>query len=152
MFPPQCHLPGRLCNYCPAQKQDQLIGCSCCTIHNNFCLNNFSPHIHFCLLPLVNPRQSSGEDLRLSRGRPGFDSRSGRIFFAGKCFISFNVQFQVARVAQSVERQAFNLTVQGSSPCSGENLLMKMVEKMLAPRGIEPVTFALLARRSNQLS
>ena len=41
MFPPQCHLPDRLCNYCPAQKQDQLIGCSCCTIHNIFCLNNF---------------------------------------------------------------------------------------------------------------
>ena len=41
MFPPQCHLPDRLCNCCPAQKQDQLIGCSCCTIHNIFCLNNF---------------------------------------------------------------------------------------------------------------
>ena len=40
MFPPQCHLPDRLSNCCPAQKQDQLIGCSCCTIHNIFCLNN----------------------------------------------------------------------------------------------------------------
>ena len=29
-------------------------------------------------------------------------------------------QQTVARVAQSVEHQAFNLRVQGSSPCSGE--------------------------------
>ena len=47
MFPHQCHLPGRMCNYCPAQKQDQLIGCSCLGIHNNLCLNSYSPHIHF---------------------------------------------------------------------------------------------------------
>ena len=34
----------------------------------------------FISLPITTiPRQSSGEDLRLSRGRPGFDSRSGRI-------------------------------------------------------------------------
>ena len=31
---------------------------------------------------------------------------------------------QLARVAQLVERQAFNLNVQGSSPCSGEILFI----------------------------
>ena len=34
--------------------------------------------------------------------------------------INFGPSFQVARVAQLVERQAFNLNVQGSSPCSGD--------------------------------
>ena len=29
---------------------------------------------------------------------------------------------QLARVAQLVERQAFNLNVQGSSPCSGDTI------------------------------
>ena len=35
-------------------------------------------------------------------------------------FINSGLLFQAARVAQLVERQAFNLNVQGSSPCSGD--------------------------------
>ena len=35
-------------------------------------------------------------------------------------FFDFGLLSQLARVAQLVERQAFNLNVQGSSPCSGE--------------------------------
>ena len=41
---------------------------------------------------LSNPRSSSGKDLRLSRGRPGFDSRSGRkLFFGQKYFLSSGI-------------------------------------------------------------
>ena len=36
---------------------------------------------------------------------------------------SFSTSLRSARVAQLVERQAFNLNVQGSSPCSGVLLL-----------------------------
>ena len=35
-------------------------------------------------------------------------------------FFNFHFFTSSARVAQLVERQAFNLNVQGSSPCSGE--------------------------------
>ena len=34
---------------------------------------------------------------------------------------------QAARVAQLVERQAFNLNVQGSSPCSGEYVFVLFI-------------------------
>ena len=37
-------------------------------------------------------------------------------------FFNFGLLLQLARVAQLVERQAFNLNVQGSSPCSGDIL------------------------------
>ena len=38
--------------------------------------------------------------------------------------LSFSFLLRSARVAQLVERQAFNLNVQGSSPCSGELVLL----------------------------
>ena len=42
-----------------------------------------------------------------------------------------------ARVAQLVERQAFNLNVQGSSPCSGEIFLA-----IFGGRFVDPITMA----------
>ena len=42
---------------------------------------------------------------------------SSNLIFSKSSFLNL---LRSARVAQLVERQAFNLNVQGSSPCSGE--------------------------------
>ena len=54
-----------------------------------------------------------------------------------KYYITKMITFQLARVAQSVEHQAFNLRVQGSSPCSGEHILPDLIIIFLLDMNIE---------------
>ena len=91
------------------------------------------------------------------------------------CMISANVALTkfgnvlkeavVAEWLRRLTRNQFPSGSVGSPPVTwkarvrfpvGENVFVRIArevgKKRLAPRGIEPVTFALLARRSNQLS
>ena len=61
---------------------------------------------------------------------------------------------RVARIAQSVEHQTFNLRVQGSSPCSGGSSSFELLGKKLTKRegGIYGLAEKLMQVRSCSLS